>query len=218
MSGFRLRFSSILMFGVLAGAVAAADLPMTDKVDDLTRHAKPSGAKIILLNVWGQTCARCILEMPTISRAVTAMKDNADVAFVGLCIPDDDPSKNKTIITACSKIAEKKQVNYPNFIWSGDGDPLTAKFNITATPYNCLMNADGKILTELDIPEGDKEKAYAYLLDAISKALKDAAPKRQPQPAVAPIAVHKPQPQSEDQSAAQIILPPDEKPPANVTK
>ena len=111
--------------------------------------------------------------MPIVVRTVTALKDNADVAFVGLCIPEaTTPPKIKTIVPACSKIAEKKQLNYPNFIWSGDADPLTSKFNITGTPYNCLMSADGKVLATLEIPEGDPEKAYKYLMDAIASALK----------------------------------------------
>jgi hypothetical protein len=202
--GFFVRLSTLLPLlicgfsALFCAGASAANLPMTDKVDELTRQARPGGAKIIVLNVWGQTCSRCLLEMPTIIRAVAALKDNSDVAFVGLCIPDDDPAKNKATVSACSKIAEKKQLNYPNFIWSGDADPLTNKFNITGTPYNCLMSANGKVLTELDIPEGDKEKAYAYVVDAINKALKGSAP--------APVA-----PPASATVSAEIIEPPDRK-------
>src|SRR5437016_4045104 len=88
----RCIFLPIVFFAalIMSGAQAAT-LPTTDKVDELTRQARPSGARIILLNVWGQTCSRCLLEMPIVIRAVDAMKDNSDVAFIGLCIPDDDP-------------------------------------------------------------------------------------------------------------------------------
>ena len=160
------------MLSTLGVAASEENLAQVDKVQVLTKLAKPAKAKVILLNMWGQKCSRCMTELPAIVRVVTVLTSNPDVAFIGLCIPEVDLKKDKTGADACSAIEKRKQLNYPNYIWAGEGDALVDAFNIQGTPYNCLMTADGKIIAELDIPE-DPDKAVAYVLAAIQKALED---------------------------------------------
>ena len=164
------------MLSTLGVAASEENLPQVDKVQVLAKLAKPAKAKVILLNMWGQKCSRCMTELPAIVRVVTALTSNPDAAFIGLCIPEGELKKDKTIADACSAIAKKKKLNYPNYIWTGEGDALVDAFNIQGTPYNCLLTADGKIIAELDIPE-DPDKAVEYVLAAIQKALKDPAPR-----------------------------------------
>ena len=165
-----------MLLSALNCVAASETLPQVDKVQELAKLAKPAKAKVILLNMWGQKCSPCMAELPVIVRVVTALKSNAKVAFIGLCIPEGELKKDKTIADACSAIAKKKELNYPNYIWSGDGDALVDAFNIQGTPYNCLMTADGKIIAVLDIPQ-DADKAFEYVQTAIQRALKEQTEK-----------------------------------------
>lgn len=166
-----------VILATLGGAAASEGLlPQVATVQELSKLAKPAKAKVILLNMWGQKCSRCMTELPAIVRVVTALASNPDVGFIGLCIPEGELQKDKTLADACSALAQKKKLNYPNYIWAGTGDALVDAFNIQGTPYNCLMTTDGKIIAELDIPE-DPDKAVEYVLAAIQKALKDPTPK-----------------------------------------
>ena len=143
---------------------------------DVLKTIKASGAKVIWLNVWATECSPCMAEMPVLVRLAGKFKRDANVAFVGLCLPSDVLALKKDAMAVANAIVKKKELPYPNLVWLGSGDALQEKFNIQGTPYNALLSPDGKILSEVDVP-GDETKASEVIESAIAKALKESPTK-----------------------------------------
>src|SRR5947209_2772276 len=126
MSGFfRLGVVLSLCFAIASFSASCADtlvslahLDDTAKVDELLSAIKNTHAKVILLNMWGIDCAPCIAELPVLSAVAEKLKGNPNVAFIGLCIPDESQSKIEMLKSAASMIARKK-VAYRNILWMG---------------------------------------------------------------------------------------------------
>ncbi|HLX60402.1 MAG TPA: TlpA disulfide reductase family protein [Planctomycetota bacterium] len=172
-------FASILLFiasGNLFCAEAIQPLDSVSKVDDLLAAVKKTKAKVILLNFWGITCSPCIAEMPVLSRASEKFKDNPNVAFLGVCIPEESVAKEK-LAESAAEIVRKRKVAYRNWIWSGTGDALLEKFDIQGTPYTVLLSSDGKLLGEIKIPL-DPDKAAELINTSIAKALETVETKK----------------------------------------
>lgn len=146
-------------------------LKSVGKIDDLLAEVKSTKPKIILLNFWGIACSPCIAEMPTLNKASEKFKNNPDVVFIGVCVPEEGIEKEK-IVSGATTVVEKRKVTYRNLIWTGTGDALLEKFDINGTPYTTLLSADGKVLGELKIPL-DREKAVELIEKSILKALEN---------------------------------------------
>lgn len=151
------------------GADAGKNVDTAEKVDDLVGAIKDTGAKVILVNVWSTECAPCMAELPILARVCEKYKNDASVAFLGLCLQGE---KLKTAaLEAATEIVRTKQVAYRNFLWTGKGEALLDKFNIIGTPYTLFVSAEGKILGDIiDIPE-DPEQAREAIEKALAKAI-----------------------------------------------
>ena len=147
----------------------AKPLVSIEKVDDLLAAVKNTKAKVILLNFWGITCSPCKAEMPALTRASEKFKDNPNVAFMGLCIPEESVAKEK-IVAGATEIVKERKVTYRNLVWSGTGEALLEKFDIQGTPYTILLSSEGKQLGEIKVPV-DPDKAVELIEMSIAKAL-----------------------------------------------
>jgi thiol-disulfide isomerase/thioredoxin len=166
------KYFVVALCACLCPLIVSADTPKAldsvAKIDDLLSVVKNTGAKVILVNIWGITCSPCKAEMPVLTQAAERFKENPGVAFLGLCIPEEGDAKEK-IQTAAAEIVKQRQVSYRNLVWSGSGDALLEKFKIDGTPYTVLLSAEGKQLAEVKIP---LEPSQA--LEAIKKSINAA--------------------------------------------
>jgi thiol-disulfide isomerase/thioredoxin len=170
--------SFCLALAIAACSARAAETPKVepekkigtaDKVDDLVGALKNSGAKVILLNVWSADCSPCLAEMPILARLSDKFKDNAAVAFMGLCLSGE--AAKTDALDAATKVVQKKQIAYRNFLWTGKGEALLDKFNILGTPYTLFVSAEGKVLGDiLEMPE-DADEARELIETTLTKVL-----------------------------------------------
>ncbi len=140
------------------------------KVDDVLGAIKNTKAKVILLNMWGIACAPCLAEMPILARVAEKLKHNPNVAFLGLCIPEEGTPKAETLKSAAT-LMQTKKVAYRNMLWTGNGEALADKFNAAGTPVTIVLSAEGKTLAEIEMPEESGEAAVAAIEKGIAKAL-----------------------------------------------
>ncbi len=161
--------SAFLSLGTF-GADAAKKVDTAEKVDDLLGALKDTHAKVILVNVWSSQCAPCLAEMPTLARMATKFKDNADVAFLGLCLTGEDETQKMALENA-SEVVRMKKVTYRNMLWTGKGEALLDRFSIIGTPYIVFISGEGKVLGDLELPE-DQAKAGELIEQGIANALK----------------------------------------------
>ena len=170
----RIVFIALLLnlAGISTSRVAASsEVSTIEKMTELQASIKKSGAKVILFNVWGITCSPCMAEMPVLVRVYNQFKDNKNVMFLGVCIPDEKSDK-KSAVNAAAVVVHKKQLEYLNSVWMGKTDGLIEQYPMQGTPYNALLNADGKVLLEMERFQKDPDKAVEYLTGEINKALK----------------------------------------------
>ncbi|MEI6231592.1 MAG: TlpA disulfide reductase family protein [Planctomycetota bacterium] len=160
---------SLFCSTLILSADATKPVEAAAKVDDILGALKGTGAKVILVNVWSAECTPCIAEMPTLMRAAVKFKSNANVAFLGLCLPGEE-TNFKIAIEAATKIVQSKVVTYRNMLWTGKGETLLDRFNIIGTPYIVFLSGDGKVLGDLELPE-DQVKAGDMIEKSIAKAL-----------------------------------------------
>lgn len=163
----------VLVFIALPYLAASAEVTPAKSIDDLTLAVKETKAKVVWLNIWATECSPCMAEMPVLASLAKKYKNNADVAFVGICLPSESAVK-RGAKTAAATIIEKKGLPYRNLLWLGTAEALQTKFNITGTPYNAVLTLDGKVLDEVDVP-GNEAKAAEVIEQAIQKALKTVA-------------------------------------------
>ena len=162
----------VALLGVSCSVFSATpSVDSAKSMAEVLKTVKASGAKVILLNVWATDCSPCMAEMPVLVQVGEKFKSNKDVAFVGLCLPADAAVK-KGALAVATAIVKKKEIPYPNLVWLGTAESLQDKFDIQGTPYNVLLSPDGKILSEVEVPE-NAAKAAEVLSGAIEKALKN---------------------------------------------
>lgn len=100
---------------------------------DKTRLSKLVTDKVTLVNLWAQSCAPCIKEMPWLEQT---SQDNPEVAFLGVDVLDRlDDAKT---------MAAKTGITYP---WVRDpaGDFGNAA-QATGLPHTLLVDTDGTVL------------------------------------------------------------------------
>ncbi|MDR3459739.1 MAG: TlpA disulfide reductase family protein [Verrucomicrobiae bacterium] len=115
--------------------------------------------KIVLVDMWATWCPRCLIELPSIIKLYQA--DHAQgLEIIGVTL---DKTEDRPKLDAFLK--KNSDMKWPEYF---DGlywdNHLAVKYGVTETPWNALIDRDGKII---GINLHDDE-----LKDAISKALK----------------------------------------------
>ncbi len=164
---------AIFLAAVLAVSVVGADavkpLDPAAQIADLLGAIKGTHAKVVLLNMWGIACSPCLAELPILARVAAKLKNDPNVAFLGLCIPEGDVEAG--IFKTAATLIDSKKVAYKNMVWTGKGEALLDKFNVFGTPYTAVVAADGSILAQIEISAEEEDKAVDLLEKGIAKAL-----------------------------------------------
>lgn len=112
-----------------------------DRIDSLLTGQQ---GKWVLVNVWATWCRPCVAETPELVALHQSLLDRP-FALVGVSA---DFMTSPTESEARSKVqafASKYQMKYPNVIYSGSTDDLTARFALSgAIPATILYNPQGQ--------------------------------------------------------------------------
>jgi thiol-disulfide isomerase/thioredoxin len=124
-----------------ASASATVLLGDVDRIDSvLSQHQ----GKWILVNVWATWCRPCVAEMPDL----VALHQSMTGKPFGLVGVSADFMTSPTPEEALKKVSDfsaKYQIRYPNVIFSGSTDELTARFSLSGTiPATILYNPQGQ--------------------------------------------------------------------------
>lgn len=101
-----------------------------------------AGKDLTVINIWGTTCAPCVMEMPELAAWSEEMPEN--VQLVGLVC--DVAADNEEDMETAQFICEATGVNYPNWLYSEDlAEFLTG---IVFTPTTIFVDRSGAIVGE----------------------------------------------------------------------
>lgn len=121
-----------------APMVLLGDVARIDSV--LNQHQ----GKWILVNVWATWCRPCVAEMPDLVALHQSMSGKP-FSLVGVSA---DFMTSPTAAEALKKVSDfstKYQIRYPNVIFSGSTDELTARFSLSGTiPATILYDPQGR--------------------------------------------------------------------------
>lgn len=100
---------------------------------DKTRLSKLVNDKVTVVNLWAQSCAPCIEEMPWLEQT---SRENADVAFLGVNVLDR--------LDNAQAMAAKTGITYP---WVRDpAGSFGNAAQATGLPHTLLVDTDGTVL------------------------------------------------------------------------
>lgn len=106
-------------------------------------------AQITLFNVWGTTCAPCIIEMPDLEE-LNHSYEPGKIQVVGVLDDslNDDGTLPKAVAGEAQEIIEKTGVTYPTLV---PDETMSAFLNATivGTPTTFFVDSNGKILLTL---------------------------------------------------------------------
>lgn len=134
---------------VVAKAQGVLGIPIDQPAPDFIQNdidGKPVSlesikGKYILLDFWASWCGPCRMENPNL---VVAYKKYHEKGFeiIGISLDED-------------KDAWEKAINQDNLTWTqlsdlkGYDNEVAKLYNVTALPYNYLINPEGKIIARL---------------------------------------------------------------------
>ena len=101
-----------------------------------------AGKDLTVINIWGTTCAPCVMEMPELAAWSEEMPEN--VQLVGLVC--DVVADNEEDMETAQFICESTGVNYPNWLCSEDLEEFLA--GIVFTPTTIFVDRSGAIVGE----------------------------------------------------------------------
>lgn len=101
-----------------------------------------AGKALTVINIWGTTCAPCVMEMPELAAWSEEMPEN--VQLVGLI--SDVVADNEEDMETAQFICESTGVNYPNWLCSEDLEEFLT--GIVFTPTTIFVDRSGAIVGE----------------------------------------------------------------------
>ena len=101
-----------------------------------------AGKDLTVINIWGTTCAPCVMEMPELAAWSEEMPEN--VQLVGLLC--DVVADNEEDMETAQFICESTGVNYPNWLCSEDLEEFLT--GIVFTPTTIFVDRSGAIVGE----------------------------------------------------------------------
>ena len=101
-----------------------------------------AGKDLTVINIWGTTCAPCVMEMPELAVWSEEMPEN--VQLVGLVC--DVVADNEEDMETAQFICESTGVNYPNWLCSEDLEEFLT--GIVFTPTTIFVDRSGAVVGE----------------------------------------------------------------------
>ncbi len=117
---------------------------------DLARNDRPT-----LIVFWASHCPSCKVELPTLQRVAAAYRGQVDVVTVA----DDEPE-------ALALAANRLKLALPVLV-DADGR-VSARFDVFTIPYNVMLGADRKVLTDFVGPP-DERRIKAWFEAALGR-------------------------------------------------
>jgi len=98
----------------------------------------------ILVNVWATWCRPCVAETPELV-ALDLSLNERPFSLIGISADYMTSPTAEEAVNKVSKFATQYQIRYPNVIYSGSLDDLTARFSLGGTiPTTILYDPQGK--------------------------------------------------------------------------
>lgn len=111
------------------------------RVDSLLGAVK---GKWVLVNVWATWCRPCVVETPDLVALHQSLRDKP-FALVGVSADFMTSPTEAEAVKKVRSFAEMHRMGYPNIIFSGSTDDLTARFQLSGTiPASILYNPQGE--------------------------------------------------------------------------
>lgn len=127
-----------------AGVSTAASNVLLGDVSRIDSVLSEQKGRWILVNVWATWCRPCVAEMPDLVALHQSM-NGKPFSLVGVSA---DFMTSPTADEALKKVRDfstKYQIRYPNVIFSGSTDELTARFSLSGTiPATILYDPQGQ--------------------------------------------------------------------------
>lgn len=127
-----------------AGVSTAASNVLLGDVSRIDSVLSEHKGRWILVNVWATWCRPCVAEMPDLVALHQSM-NGKPFSLVGVSA---DFMTSPTAEEALKKVRDfstKYQIQYPNVIFSGSTDELTARFSLSGTiPATILYDPQGQ--------------------------------------------------------------------------
>ncbi len=103
--------------------------------------------RVTMLNVWGISCAPCLLEIPNLVRLREAYKDRG-FEIIGLAADLLDPwgETDPVLLEEAKELVSDLKVTYPILVMSGE---IRKQMQIIATPTTFFVNSKGEVIGDV---------------------------------------------------------------------
>jgi peroxiredoxin len=119
--------------------------------------------KYVLLDLWATWCGPCLTAMPKVEAHWKALRHNANLAFVGVCVSDERAAFDKWV-----------KENGPGYSFTIGYDPAGKQtvgkdvmylYGVAAIPTTYVLDPEGRILAVYTGLTAENEKALLKLLE-----------------------------------------------------
>ena len=146
---------------------AIMDFSLSDLDGEETRLGDLIPEKqVTMLNVWGISCAPCLLEIPNLVRLREAYKDRG-FEIIGLASDLLDPwgDTDPVLLEEARELMADLDVTYPILVLSGE---VRKQMQIIATPTTFFVNSRGEVIGDVIMgirSEAEWDRMIRDLLD-----------------------------------------------------
>lgn len=121
-----------------SGQVLLGDVTRVDSV--IAQHQ----GRWILVNVWATWCRPCVAETPDLVALHQSLKDKP-FSLIGISADYMTSPTAQEAVSKVQKFGLQHQIQFPNVVFSGSTDDLTARFALGGTiPTSILYDPQGK--------------------------------------------------------------------------
>jgi thiol-disulfide isomerase/thioredoxin len=140
------------------------------KYEDLIRQVKAQQGKVVVVDVWGPSCATCMKEFPNL------VKLNQDYQKKGLaCISVAVALTEKDTAESSLPFLVKKMATFPNF-WLDEPDQVwTTKWSTSGIPMVFVFDRQGRRVGKYG-HEVDKSVDYQGVIEPLVRKLLEEKP------------------------------------------
>jgi thiol-disulfide isomerase/thioredoxin len=140
------------------------------KYEDLIRQVKSQQGKVVVVDVWGPSCATCMKEFPNL------VKLNQDYQKKGLaCISVAVALTDKDTAESSLPFLRKVKATFPNFWLDESSDLWTAKWSTSSIPMVFVFDRQGRRVGKYG-HEIDKSVDYQGEIAPLVKKLLEEKP------------------------------------------
>ncbi|MGT2911924.1 TlpA family protein disulfide reductase [Streptococcus cameli] len=128
----------------MAGTDAYA-FTLYDKAGQEVKLSDFEGKKVYI-NIWGTWCPPCMAEIPELEKVYQSVKDQEDLIFLSVTLPNDKDFKNTTRDKnrkEILEIAQEEGITYP--VLFDKKDDMALHYGLQAFPTHIFIDSQGKI-------------------------------------------------------------------------